>query len=511
MTPQDESLSFSRVLISGAGFLADAYDLFVINIVVDLMDKAGYKQDLTNSMKSNVKTMALIGAVVGQLGFGAVADLIGRRKVFITTCALVIFGALLSATVQDTTSFGIYSQLCLWRFLLGVGVGGEYPLSASITAESSQSSNMARNLAMVFSMQGLGTLLCAVVLVTVTQSMGENYNAQWRIAIALGALPMVCAFYFRWKMHETSWKEESKSTRESIELAVAKDRESVVLGSRTPSTVAYFVEGSITVWHTIVQHKWDLLGTAGAWFILDIVFYANGLFSGQVSEAMGFASDPKGEAVASLILNAIALPGYFCTIMFIDRIGAFQLQLNGFMATGIFFSFLAILQPYLIKVPALYIILYGITFFFQNFGANATTYIIPSIVYPTAHRATCCGISAAAGKLGAIVGAEIFLYITDSFCSGDNCTDDSPKSDVNKGLQLTFGICAILAFVGFVWSFFFVRFPVLEKLRVRRDEGNLAVSNEMSSSSNFSYPQGMTNSSEVESTSNPIAAMHDSL
>lgn len=46
-----------------------------------------------------------------------------------------------------------------------------------------------------------------------------------------------------------------------------------------------------------------LLGTAGAWFILDIVFYANGLFSGQVTNAMGISSSPKGEAVASLILQ----------------------------------------------------------------------------------------------------------------------------------------------------------------------------------------------------------------
>lgn len=138
-----------RILISGAGFLADAYDLFVINVVVDMMSKVDYKQELTNELKSNVKTTALIGAVVGQLCFGATADLIGRRKVFIMTCSLVIIGALLSATVQDTETFGIYSQLALWRFVLGVGVGGEYPLSAAITSESSSTDDKIRNLAKV--------------------------------------------------------------------------------------------------------------------------------------------------------------------------------------------------------------------------------------------------------------------------------------------------------------------------------------------------------------------------
>ena len=109
---------FSRVLISGAGFLADAYDLFVINLSVDLMSRCTYNVELTNALKSRVKSMALLGAVVGQLGFGSIADLIGRKWVFIMTCTIVILGSLLSATVLDTTgSFNIYSQLTLWRFV----------------------------------------------------------------------------------------------------------------------------------------------------------------------------------------------------------------------------------------------------------------------------------------------------------------------------------------------------------------------------------------------------------
>jgi MFS family permease len=124
------------------------------------------------------------------------------------TCFLVIIGAILSATAVNN-SFGIYTQLCIYRFILGVGVGGEYPLSASITSESSSDTQQARNLAMVFSMQGFGTLLCSLVLVCVT-NIGDDYNMQWRVALGLGALPMICAFYFRWKMHETSWKQEAQ-------------------------------------------------------------------------------------------------------------------------------------------------------------------------------------------------------------------------------------------------------------------------------------------------------------
>ena len=61
----------------------------------------------------------------------------------------------------------------------------------------------------VFSMQGFGQLFCSLILVWITQTLGDDYDLQWRLALLIGAIPMATAFYFRWKMHETSWKDES--------------------------------------------------------------------------------------------------------------------------------------------------------------------------------------------------------------------------------------------------------------------------------------------------------------
>jgi len=97
-----------RIAASGAGFFADAYDLFVINIAVDLMaaSRSSYHQSLTMSMQGLLKSMALIGSIVGQVLFGGMADVIGRKRVFVTTCVLVVAGAILSASVVDTESGG---------------------------------------------------------------------------------------------------------------------------------------------------------------------------------------------------------------------------------------------------------------------------------------------------------------------------------------------------------------------------------------------------------------------
>ena len=62
-------------------------------------------------------------------------------------------------------------------------------------------------------MQGFGTLLCAVVLVTVSYSFPHNYDLMWRLSLGFGGVPMIIAFYFRWNMHESAaWKREQVST-----------------------------------------------------------------------------------------------------------------------------------------------------------------------------------------------------------------------------------------------------------------------------------------------------------
>jgi hypothetical protein len=101
-----------------------------------------------------------------------------------------------------------------------------------------------------------------------------------------------------------------------------------------------------------------LLGTAGSWFILDIVFYANGLFSGQVTKTMGITSTPKQEAIASLVLQSLVYPGYLCSVFFARKVGLAYLQRIGFFLTAFFFGILAVFQPFLEKVLFLFLFLF---------------------------------------------------------------------------------------------------------------------------------------------------------
>lgn len=132
-----------------------------------------------------------------------------------------------------------------------------------------------------------------------------------------------------------------------------------------PSVLSYVNSGLRHVLLVVHESRWNLLGTAGSWFILDIVFYANGLFSGQITQAMGFGSSIQSESLAQLVLQCLSLPGYVFTICFINQVGMSPLQKLGFIMTAIFFILLALFQPNLSSMPLLYIVVYGMTFFFQ--------------------------------------------------------------------------------------------------------------------------------------------------
>ena len=192
--------------------------------------------------------------MVPQLLFGLLADRIGRRKGFIATCVLLIVGALASAMAVHTAAVSIYSFLACARFVEGVGIGGEYPLSATISSESSDAHHRGTRVAAVFSMQGMGMLLAPLVGMALLAMLPGNLDLVWRLMLGFGAVPAMVMLYWRCTMKETQHfvRAQQRSSRGQCGA---------------------------------VRRYWkQLLGTAGCWFLFDITFYANGLFSTTIIE-----------------------------------------------------------------------------------------------------------------------------------------------------------------------------------------------------------------------------------
>ncbi|GLE10285.1 hypothetical protein PINS_up022386 [Pythium insidiosum] len=154
------------------------------------------------------------------------------------------------------------------------------------------------------------------------------------------------------------------------------------------------------------NYGWGLLGTAGTWFLFDIVFYAQNLFSASILSVIGVEHAPLRVVTAeNAFIALMALPGYYVAVYFINRMGRKLIQLQGFVFMTVLFLALGIWWDDLKKHAVLFIIIYGLALFFSNFGPNTSTFVMPTEMFPTPIRSTCHGFSAACGKAGAAIGS----------------------------------------------------------------------------------------------------------
>lgn len=213
------------------------------------------------------------------------------------------------------------------------------------------------------------------------------------------------------------------------------------------------------------RHGRDLFACSISWLLVDIVFYSSNLFQSHVYKQFlpeTGTVNAYEEAFHVAKLQAIlavcsTIPGYFATVYFIDRIGRVKIQMLGFFSVAI--CLFAIGVPYDTywndedddKTNVGFMFLYGLTFFFSNFGPNTTTFIIPAELFPARFRSTCHGISGAFGKIGAIIGSVGFLWASQS--------RERKMNGYRKGIGMTASLMllAAVSMLGMVATFLFTR------------------------------------------------------
>jgi len=444
---------FTAIVIAGMGFFTDAYDLFAISLVTRLLGRIYYYKGgakpgtLPPGVASSVTGVALVGTLCGQLFFGWLGDKMGRKRVYGMTLALMVICSLASGLSFGNEAKGVMATLCFFRFWLGFGIGGDYPLSATIMSEYANKKTRGAFIAAVFAMQGFGILASGIVALIVSSSFDHAFSAPsyntnkltstvpqadyiWRIILMFGAIPAALTYYWRMKMPETARytalvaknaKQAAQDMARVLQVEINPEEQKV-------EEIAHDTRNSFGLFSKEFAHRHGLhlLGTTSTWFLLDIAFYSNNLFQKDVLTGIGWIPPAAtmsaiGEVyrvarAQTLIAIFSTVPGYWFTVFFIDRMGRFAIQIMGFFFMTVFMFALAIPYHHWTKHENRigFVVMYSLTFFFANFGPNSTTFVVPAEIFPARLRSTCHGISAAAGKAGAIVGAYGFLYASQS-------------------------------------------------------------------------------------------------
>ncbi|CAF0946364.1 unnamed protein product [Didymodactylos carnosus] len=482
---QNSKLSLRQirtVLISSTGFFMDAYDIFVINLAVPMLGYVYYSHN-NNKIPSNIqgaiKGITNVGNLIGQLLFGILGDSVGRHKIYGLELLIIIIATIASAmSGAAATGVGTLGFLGFWRLLLGIGIGGDYPMSATVTSEWSSAGRRGQMVALTFSMQGWGQFFGAlvdIILLAIFKRAIEadqiNIDYVWRILLAMGVLPAVCTIYYRFmlpesprfaknvlkddtkmktglafakiKNNDTSKKEDQKERIIAV-VEVQDQREIEKIENQQQPIEQRQHLRDFTRYFSKWKHFKVLLGTSSSWFLLDIAFYGLALNQSVVLSAIGFAPMNKSpwetlwkQAIGNLIITLLgSIPGYYFTVFLVEKMGRKTIQYMGFAIETILFTIVAVAYHPLKEhaLPAFVILFVLIQFFFQ-FGANTTTFIIPAEVFPTRFRATAHGISAASGKAGAIIAAFAFNALVD-------------VGGTNRFLPQTLGIFAAIQFLG---------------------------------------------------------------
>ena len=364
-------LHILSALATGIGLLTDKYMLSATNFVEHYA--VGFHA--TDSQKDFVKAAMYAGCILGMIVMGPVSDYIGRRLGLILCSIITLLGALLSALAWSE------SALIAARIITGVGMGGEYPLASAHSAESSEkTSDGARNIALLYLFgSGFGQALCPLVTY-IMEVAGVPQELLWRWIFGVGVILSALGLVLRYLTTQDSQKfVESKKAEQ-------KHHDST--------------------W-TILSPYWRaLLGTAGCWFLFDIVEY--GL---KQNDAAIFSENVSASYAHSILQvlwsRLLVIPSLIFAPWFLTKVSSKRVQLLGFIGCGVANLILAVAYEELREFSTLFFLFYILQLSFQSLP-GVTTMAISAEIYPSMVRGAAAGISAACGKLGATVGSYFF-------------------------------------------------------------------------------------------------------
>ncbi|KAK7403645.1 hypothetical protein QQX98_010568 [Neonectria punicea] len=410
---------FRHAVIPGAGLGLEGYVLFSIGNLEPLFKAAWPECWSDHSVCSknwvaSVTYLEIIGIMVGQAFVGVIGDWIGRRWGLIQDAAIMFIGLLML-----TASWGLTLQgwiICYaWSlFFYGIGVGGEYPITATSSLEGASTGgklstredrlHRGRRVTTAFLMQGWGQFVNQVVLIVLLVIFNKGNGSgpysvsaaqyTFRLSFAFPAVGTLWLLYYR----------TYRMPNASKQLAEAKKRSNVT---------GYDIN---SLGYCFTHFGGRLFATAGTWFCNDVFFYGNKLFQSQFIKVI--SSNPDSLLTTwswNLVNIVVSLAGYYLASLLIDNklYGRKMMQQVGFFMCFLMFVIPAFKFDYYTSPAGIHAFqaMYFISSFFNQFGPNSVTFLVAGEVFPTPVRATAHGFAACIGKSGALLASVLYNYI----------------------------------------------------------------------------------------------------
>jgi len=386
---------------AGLGIFLDGYDLSIIAVALILLKPQWHLGAWATGL---LGAAALAGAFAGSLLGGPLADRYGRKAIYLLDIAAFLVVALASGFAWNLTS------LIVLRFLLGIGVGADYPLSATYLVEFLPRTERGRISIWIFALWMGGAAVSSLVGLALLP-LGEQ---AWRIMLASGALPAFAVLWLRNKLPESPrWHLRRGNVEAAIDtlgrldpsLTDAERRELLAAESnrhiKPPAR-----------WNSLFKPPYlrRTLFITLPWFLVDIMSYSFGIYAPLLLMQLGLHGKVQS-VIGNTLLDVVSLIGTALLAFTVDRSGRLKAQVRGFLGDALGMTLIGIFA--LRGEPPLAILIAGLMLWqiANSYGPGNTCWLFPVELYPTDLRASAHGVATAVSRIGALSAALLLPVI----------------------------------------------------------------------------------------------------
>lgn len=405
--------------ILSAGLIAlDGFDFFIIGVAMPFIRR---DFGLSAGWVGAIATAALAGALVGSLTLGPVTDRVGRQLMLVVDIGLFVVASAATALAWNAWS------LLLFRFLVGVGIGADYPISVAYITENVPVRVRGRMVIGAFSFQSIGALLGAVVgWVTIWvfrqgwfglgPDLAIGYAWRWMLGVGVvlsllvGGLRLLFllespSYYLAKGEYEKASAAASELLEKAVVLEAGSEFEDVGKGDRAE------VESRSLGYRDLFSRRYiqQTAMAAVPWFLQDVATYGIGIFTPTIIAALAFSDEGNllaqemASARGAAVVNVFLVFGFLGAVALVDRAGRVPLQIVGFVGMAVGLGLLSLSGG----SARLGLVFAGFVLFnlLMNLGPNSTTFLLSGELFPPAIRASGAGLAGGVAKLGAVLGA----------------------------------------------------------------------------------------------------------
>jgi MFS family permease len=426
--------------ILSAGLIAlDGFDFFIIGVAMPFIQR---DFGLNAGWVGAIATAALVGALIGSLTLGPITDQVGRQRMLVIDIGLFIAASLGTAFAWNAES------LLFFRFLVGVGIGADYPISVSYITENIPTRLRGRMVIGAFSFQSVGALLGALVGWLTIWIFQQNapelaiaYAWRWMLGVGVALSVLVGGLRLLFLLESPSYylakgnyEAASKAASELLEKDILLEPKAVAEGVEITSNKLEKSLGYRDLFSSTYIRQTALASVP--WFLQDIATYGVGIFTPTIIAMLAFAEEgdlliqEMASARGAAVVNVFLVVGFAIAILAINRIGRISLQILGFIGMAVGLGLLSFSGSNA-QIGLLFagFILFNIT---MNLGPNSTTFLLSGEVFPPAIRASGAGLAGAIAKSGAVLGALSLPVLQETI-------------GISNLLKLLAGICLLAA------------------------------------------------------------------